>query len=109
MRTKTGNSRRAGGGMIISKKILMAVALMTALSVSPINAAEEASGEDEGVMAMVQPYLDQVRPYLAPVETFMRAQADSFKGFIKDNFASGGTNRDTPKVVIDLPPNPSPK
>jgi len=58
---------------------------------------------DDSWLSLLHPYLEQVRPYLAPVEAFLREQASAFKTFVMENLPSG-MGRGEPRAVIDLPP-----
>ena len=89
--------------MTFVKRLILVVVLMTMTPVSGRAAPAPEATEGDTILAMIQPYLDQVRPYLAPLEDIMREQAEAFKGFVED-ISSGGERRGTPKAVIDLPP-----
>jgi len=69
---------------------------------NPEQAAKESPDEDS-LLGLIQPYLEQIRPYLAPIEAFLREQATAFKAFVIENMPSGN-RRGQPRAVIDLPP-----
>jgi len=59
--------------MLFVKRFVVAVVLMAVLTgaAGPAMASEHMAADDpdgDSLMAMIQPYLDQIRPYLAPLE-----------------------------------------
>ncbi|MHA1599139.1 MAG: hypothetical protein ACTSV1_10490 [Alphaproteobacteria bacterium] len=88
------------------KRFIFTVALLFVMTGPARIAVAAEDPDDDTVLAMIQPYLDQVRPYLAPIEDILRERAEAFKTFVKKNISSG-MRQDTPRVVIDLAPPPS--